>query len=115
MLTPFTILIYRGIATPVNDLLVVEPETGKVLPPNQPGELWMCVGIPFCRMKKLSSSLLSRGPNVMKGYWKNPKATKEVITKDGWFKTGDLATIDEEGFLYIRGRGQSCRTPFFCI
>jgi len=90
----------------VNDLLVVEPETGKVLPPNQPGELWMCVSIYFVACNKPQPSSFSRGPNVMKGYWKNPEATREVMTKDGWFKTGDLATIDEEGFLYLRGRGQ---------
>ena len=53
----------------------------------------------------VSDSLRSRGPNVMRGYYNNPKATEEAITPDGWFKSGDLATIDEEGFVYIKDRG----------
>ena len=48
--------------------------------------------------------LLIKGPQVMKGYYKNPKATDEVFTKDGWFRTGDLARIDDDGFVAITGR-----------
>lgn len=48
--------------------------------------------------------ILTRGLNVMSGYYKNPEATQAVIDRDGWFHTGDLGTIDEKGNLYIRGR-----------
>jgi len=45
-----------------------------------------------------------KGINVFDGYWKNKEATKETFTKDGWFRTGDLGVIDEDGYLSIIGR-----------
>jgi long-chain acyl-CoA synthetase len=46
----------------------------------------------------------AKGPNVMKGYYKEPEMTKEVLTDDGWFKTGDLGTLDRNNNLFIKGR-----------
>lgn len=58
-------------------------------PEHVPGELWV------------------RGDNVMKGYLKNDEATKSVFDADGWMNTGDLCTMDADGFLYIRGRNKN--------
>ncbi|MCE5345998.1 MAG: AMP-binding protein [Bacteroidales bacterium] len=46
----------------------------------------------------------AKGPNIMKGYYKEPEMTKEVLTPDGWFKTGDLGKLDANNNLYIKGR-----------
>jgi long-chain acyl-CoA synthetase len=51
-----------------------------------------------------TSELLVKGDNVMKGYYKRPDLTVEVIDKDGWFHTGDKARIDKDGYVYITGR-----------
>ena len=46
----------------------------------------------------------AKGPSIMKGYYKEPELTKAVLTPDGWFKTGDLGTLDNNNNLYIKGR-----------
>jgi long-chain acyl-CoA synthetase len=51
--------------------------------------------------------IMVRGENVMMGYYKNEKATKEVIDNDGWLHTGDLGIIDSENFIFIKGRSKS--------
>ena len=59
---------------------------GQDAAPGEPGEL--CI----------------RGPNVMKGYWKNPEATAKAMTADGFFRSGDVARMDEDGFVFIVDR-----------
>lgn len=68
------------------EVKIVDPETGLTVPRNTPGEL------------------CTRGYSVMLGYWKNDIATKNAIDQARWMHTGDLATIDEEGYVKIVGR-----------
>jgi fatty-acyl-CoA synthase len=75
-----------GRALPNVEVKIVEPGTNKEVPRGVPGEL------------------CTRGYHVMKGYYKNPEATKEAIDEDGWLHTGDLATMDENGYCRITGR-----------
>ncbi|HBM86927.1 MAG TPA: fatty acid--CoA ligase, partial [Rhodobiaceae bacterium] len=76
-----------GPAVPVCDLKVVDTDNNEV-PLGEVGEL------------------LIRGPNVVKGYWNKPEATAEAIDGDGWFRSGDLVRMDEEGFVYILDRAK---------
>lgn len=48
-----------------------------------------------------------RGANVMKGYFKNPEATAGALSADGWLNTGDICTIDKDGYVYLRGRDKN--------
>ncbi len=51
--------------------------------------------------------LFVKGDNVMMGYYKNPESTEEALCPDGWLRTGDVCTMDNDGYLYIRGRDKN--------
>ena len=57
--------------------------------------------------EKIVGELLVKGSNTMLGYYKNEEATQTTFTPDGWMKTGDLCTIDADGFVYLRGRNKN--------
>jgi long-chain acyl-CoA synthetase len=76
-----------SIGTPIEGVeMQVWDDQGKALPPGEVGEI------------------VIRGPNVMTGYWGRPEATAESITGEGWFKTGDMARVDEDGYFFIVDR-----------
>lgn len=56
--------------------------------------------------KNVPGEVLVKGPNVFLGYFKNEEATAEVMDKDGWFHTGDMGVMDDEGFLFLKGRSK---------
>lgn len=75
-----------GELLPSAEAKIMDAEDTNEVPQGQSGELWC------------------RSPNVMKGYWRNVKATEETLTKDGWLKTGDIAYVDQSGKFFIVDR-----------
>jgi fatty-acyl-CoA synthase len=61
---------------------------------------------PHCEVRLVNGEICVRGPNVMRRYWNDPVATASVLDAAGWFHTGDLARVDEEGFYWIMGRSK---------
>jgi long-chain acyl-CoA synthetase len=55
----------------------------------------------------IPGEIVTRGTNVMLGYYKNEEATKSIIDDEGWYHTGDLGVMDEDGFIYIKGRSKN--------
>jgi long-chain acyl-CoA synthetase len=82
-------------------------ETGPVITANRPQARQLgSVGLPLPGVEVRISEegeVLTRGPHVTPGYYKRPEATAESFT-DGWFRTGDLGRLDEDGFLFLQGR-----------
>jgi acyl-CoA synthetase (AMP-forming)/AMP-acid ligase II len=77
-----------SIGLPLEDVEIqVRDEKGKELPDGQIGEI------------------VVRGPRIMKAYWKDEEKTQKAFTADGWYRTGDLGYKDEEGYIYLTGRG----------
>ena len=77
-----------GRVHPHVEVKIVDPEAGAVVARGDPGEL------------------CTRGYSVMAGYWDDPERTAEAIDADGWMHTGDLATMDDEGYVNIVGRSK---------
>ena len=86
-------------------------ETSPVLTSNVEGDLkFGTVGKPLFNVDiKIAEDgeILAKGPNIMKGYYKNDEATKEAIDSEGWLHTGDIGEFDEQGFLKITDRKKS--------
>jgi len=70
--------------------------------PNEMGSIGRIVN--GCEVRIVDGEIQAKSPSVMMGYYKNPDATAETITEDGWLKTGDLGYKDDNGWLFITGR-----------
>ena len=62
------------------------------------------VRVDSCDPEKVVGEIQVKGINIFSGYYRNEAATKAAFTEDGWFKTGDLGTIDKQGNIYLKGR-----------
>ncbi|MBQ0149518.1 MAG: AMP-binding protein [Bacteroidales bacterium] len=67
---------------------------------------WMQIRVDSPDPQNISGEVQVYGPNVMLGYYKNDEATEQSFTEDGWFRTGDMGVIDEDGYLFLRGRSK---------
>jgi long-chain acyl-CoA synthetase len=104
----FPYLVGYGL-TETSPLLAGGPEGDKTIKVSSTGKV-----APGCEIKILGADektgigeIIARGPNVMKGYYKNPELTAEVLDDEGWFKTGDLGCFDKYNNLYIKGRSRN--------
>src|SRR6266498_4710778 len=77
-----------GLPLPDVEVRVVDPENDQPLPDGEIGEVQL------------------RGPNIFKGYWKQPQKTAESFTADGWFRTGDLGFREPDGYITLCGRSK---------
>ena len=76
-----------SIGLPMEDVEIeVRDEAGQALPAGKIGEI------------------VARSPRIMKGYWRDEEKTRDAFTEDGWYRTGDMGYIDEEGYIYLSGR-----------
>ncbi|MCR6032403.1 long-chain-fatty-acid--CoA ligase [Nocardioides sp. zg-579] len=79
-------LVSAGKAVPGVEIRIVDPGTLEDLPVGTHGEIWL------------------RTPQLMKGFLNKPEATAEVVVEDGWFRTGDMGKLDEDGYLFVEDR-----------
>jgi long-chain acyl-CoA synthetase len=86
-------------------------ETSPVITVQKPGDMRVgSSGKPLSGVEvKIAEDgeILAKGPNIMQGYYNDKEKTSEVLTDDGWFKTGDIGKIDDDGYLYITDRKKS--------